>query len=134
MKRILIFSGTTEGRRLAEVLAKADIPAIVCVATEYGKQVMQPLPSIVLHQGRMNRQEMRQFMEEEELFAVVDATHPFATEVSENIKESAKAQKIPYLRLQRNTERKRKNTDSVRYFPGIRNAPISWYRRQGIFC
>lgn len=104
MNRILIFSGTTEGRKLAELLSGAGVSAVVCVATEYGEEVMQPLPGIVLHQERMNQQEMRKFMEREAFLAVVDATHPFATQASENIRQSAKEQEIPYMRLQRNTK------------------------------
>ena len=40
MKRILIFSGTTEGRQLADILDASGICADVCVATEYGHEVM----------------------------------------------------------------------------------------------
>lgn len=103
-KRVLIFSGTTEGRKLAEILAGSCVPAVVCVATEYGKQVMAPLAGIELHQGRMDRQQMQEFMKQEAFLAAVDATHPFAAEASENIRLCAQAQKIPYLRLQRNTK------------------------------
>ena len=103
MKKILIFSGTTEGRNLSELLSHVRIPAVVCVATEYGSIVMPDLDGITLHQGRMNQDEMRSFMKKEEYSVVVDATHPFATVVSENIKESAKEKKLPYLRLQRET-------------------------------
>ena len=42
MKRVLIYGGTTEGRRLAEKLAEAGIPSLVLVATEYGEQMMAP--------------------------------------------------------------------------------------------
>lgn len=115
MKRVLIFSGTTEGRKLAELLAKASISTVVCVATEYGKQVMNPLPCIDLCQGRMNQQEMQEFMKKEEFLVVVDATHPFAIEASDTIKQSADIQKIPYLRLQRNTKPQR-NIREITYF------------------
>ena len=40
MKQALIFAGTTEGRRLAQALAQAGIPASVCVATEYGETLL----------------------------------------------------------------------------------------------
>lgn len=113
MKRLLIFSGTTEGRTLAEVLSEAGIPAVVCVATEYGKQTMPELPGITLHQGRMDAEEMKAFMEQETFLAVVDATHPFAVEVSKHIRESAGVQKLPYLRLKRNTKHRR---ETGRYF------------------
>lgn len=105
MKGILIFSGTTEGRKLAEVLAAANIPAVVCVATEYGRQMMPQLSGITLHQGRMDADEMGRLMEQEAFSAVVDATHPFAEEVSENIRKSASGKGIPYLRLQRDTKK-----------------------------
>ena len=104
MKKILIFSGTTEGRQLSLLLSHTEILADVCVATEYGSIVMPKLKGITIHQGRMNEEEMVSFMKEGEYLAVVDATHPFATVVSENIKESAKESRLPYLRLQRKTD------------------------------
>lgn len=103
MKRILIFSGTTEGRTLAEGLAASQIPCKVCVATEYGREVMEEGGCVSLHTGRLSREEMAEMMCEEEFLAVVDATHPFAVEVSENIRDSAAKAQLPYLRLQRET-------------------------------
>ena len=37
--KILIYAGTTEGRRLAEFLVKREVSVHVCVATEYGERV-----------------------------------------------------------------------------------------------
>ena len=34
--KIVIFSGTTEGRELSKLLAEAGVSVTVCVATEYG--------------------------------------------------------------------------------------------------
>lgn len=103
MKRILIFSGTTEGKRLAELLAAAGVPCMVCVATEYGELVMPELPGVLIHQGRMDAEEMRAFIEEGGYGAVVDATHPYAVEVTHNIKKSLDGLDLPYHRLVRNT-------------------------------
>ena len=36
--KILIYAGTTEGRRLAEFLVKREVSVHVCVATEYGEE------------------------------------------------------------------------------------------------
>ena len=99
MKKVLIFSGTTEGRKLAMALSGAKIEAVICVATEYGKEVMPELLGITVRQGRMNTEEMRGLMESGAFLAVVDATHPFATEVSKNIKGSARESGLPYFRL-----------------------------------
>lgn len=103
MKKVLIFSGTTEGRLLAETLSGNGIPCIVSVATEYGEIVMPHLAGVTIHRGRMDVTQMRKYLAEQDVSVVVDATHPFATAVSENIKESLKNSVIPYLRLQRNT-------------------------------
>lgn len=104
MKKVLIFSGTTEGRKLAMALSGVKIEAVVCVATEYGKEVMPELLGITVRQGRMNTEEMRGLMESGAFLAVVDATHPFATEVSKNIKGSARESGLPYFRLKRETK------------------------------
>lgn len=58
MKSTVIFSGTTEGRLLAESFAAAGELVTVCVATEYGKDVMKPNPLIEVHVGRLDEQEM----------------------------------------------------------------------------
>ena len=71
MKKLVIFAGTTEGRRLSEILADAGIAHTVCVATEYGEIVMREQtestkamqtagqPIVNLHCGRMDREQMQ---------------------------------------------------------------------------
>ena len=103
MKKVLIYAGTTEGRELAQELAKERIYCDISVATEYGRQIMDEKisPYICILQGRMTAEQMRRKYENEQYLAVVDATHPFATEVSVNIRESLKGLDIPYFRLGR---------------------------------
>ena len=103
MRRILIFAGTTEGRELSECLAKAKIHHTVCVATEYGEIVLGQNPYTVIHCGRMDESGMVHFMQEGAYEVVVDATHPYATVVTQNIKEAADNCGMTYLRLLRDT-------------------------------
>lgn len=98
MKRV-IFAGTSEGRTLCEQLSKAGISATVCVATEYGKAVLPEMSGIAVHTGRMTEEEMTSFLQETEL--VVDATHPYAVEVSKNIRQACEAADCKYIRLLR---------------------------------
>ncbi len=116
MKQVLIFAGTTEGRSIAECLCRNKINCTVCVATEYGEQVMEKQPGLTIQSGRMNSDEMRQFIVEGDYLAVVDATHPFATVVSENIKKSMEKLLIPYLRLKRNTNCNLDEQKDIFYF------------------
>ena len=52
MAEILIFSGTTEGRELAEALCARQIDCVASVATEYGREVMRPQEHLVIREGR----------------------------------------------------------------------------------
>lgn len=99
----MIFAGTTEGRQLSEKLAAEGIFCEVCVATEYGEQLISPGEYTIIKRGRLSLSAMQVLMETGRFAAVVDATHPYAAEVSKNIKESANRAKLPCLRLKRNT-------------------------------
>lgn len=115
MKELLIFAGTTEGRKLSESLAVAGIAHTVCVATGYGEIVLSPHPLVTVHQGRMNQEEIRQFLQKQEFAAVVDATHPYAAEVTASIKAAlVDFAQIPYLRLKR--EQAAYDESGVTYF------------------
>ena len=79
MNRILIFSGTTEGRMLAQTLSENGIRCIVSVATEYGEIVMPEMEGVTVHKGRMDLEKMQKFIAQSEVAVVVDATHPFVS-------------------------------------------------------
>lgn len=119
MKRVLIYGGTTEGRRLAEKLAEAGIPSLVLVATEYGEQMMVPGEKsgrIQVLQGRLTAAEMAALYEREQPAVIVDATHPYAEAVKKNIRESREDfRQIPYYRVCRNPEVSEEREDA-RYF------------------
>ena len=88
MKKVIIFGGTTEGRKLAEILEKEQVTVVYCVATEYGKQQLEPSAFIRVRTGRMDWQEMSSFFGEEKPDAIVDATHPFAQIVKSEIENA----------------------------------------------
>ena len=113
MPRFLVFAGTVEGRTLSGELAAAGCPVTVSVATEYGEKLVEEQPGLTVHQGRMTAEEMVSFMEEMKQAAgedggvpcqVVDATHPYAAAVSENIRTACETAHLPYLRLLRESE------------------------------
>ena len=99
--KILIFGGTTEGRTVAERLLAEGLPCTVCVATQYGEEVLHPHPLMNVHTGRMDRVGMTQMMLEGHFSCVIDATHPHAQLVSQEIRAACEQTGLPYLRLQR---------------------------------
>lgn len=98
---ILVFSGTTEGRTISEALSEKGIYHYVSVATEYGEQVMTPSKYASVHVGRMDIAEMEKYFSNNSISIVVDATHPYATEVSLNIKEATQNKGAEYIRVLR---------------------------------
>ena len=74
MKRILIFSGTTEGRELAEFLRNRQVDVIVSVATEYGRDCMdvESSSNVSVRTGRMDEAQIRQFLMTQKIDLVVD--------------------------------------------------------------
>ena len=61
--RICVFSGTTEGHELSRFLAANGVPAEVFVATEYGAAVMEPMPGITVHEGRLDEEEIASLLD-----------------------------------------------------------------------
>lgn len=105
MCKILIFAGTTEGRKLSETLCAAGIRHTICVATEYGEIVLKEHPYAQVHMGRMDCAAIEQLIRRNRYEVVIDATHPYATAVTENIKTAvADDAKITYIRLKRETD------------------------------
>ncbi|MCR5215405.1 MAG: precorrin-6A reductase [Lachnospiraceae bacterium] len=104
MSEILIFAGTTEGREIAKFLSDRRVPCDVCVATEYGEQVMEHLPFVTLHQGRLDCGGMEELYQNCGTKLVIDATHPYASVVTKTILDSVTRTDISYLRLLRKAE------------------------------
>ena len=101
MKYILLFGGTAEGRELAAWLAAEGWRVTLSVATGYGAELAPHQPGITLSAGRLDRGEMEQLMASRPFACVVDATHPYAAEVSANIRAAAEAAGLPLERLVR---------------------------------
>ncbi len=101
MSKICIFAGTTEGRLLAERLGNQPIEVLVCVATDYGETLLAPTENLKVSAKRLSEQEMEELFRKEQFSCVVDATHPYATEVTENILAACTSCGIKYLRLLR---------------------------------
>ena len=99
--QILIFAGTTEGRMLAQYASQHEIGCYVSTATEYGKSILEGLEGVDCISGRMDQKEMETFISGHGIRLVIDATHPFAVEVSENIRAACEKEKVQYVRCLR---------------------------------
>ncbi|QOX63590.1 precorrin-6A reductase [Anoxybacterium hadale] len=110
MTKLLVFAGTTEGRTLLEALSRQlsrqtyenGLSVFACVATEYGKELLQDgLDGIHIHAGRLTQSEMTALMKEHCFDFVIDTTHPYARVVSESIRMACAESGCKYLRVVR---------------------------------
>lgn len=113
MYKVLVFAGTTEGRLLAEFLSRQKVYAHICVATEYGGTLIKENEYIKVSSQRLSQEEMQALMQAEEIQIIVDATHPYAVEVSANIQAACQAQGCEYVRLLRSSEETEGSEDMV---------------------
>ena len=101
MYKLCVFAGTTEGRALVELLAGQPVAVTACVATEYGGALLEPRENLTVSRERLTREEMEELFTREGFALVVDATHPYAAAVTENIAAACEGTGTEYLRLLR---------------------------------
>ena len=97
--RFVIFSGTTEGRKLSALLAEAGADVTVCVASDYGSEEQGVIPGVKVRTGPLSAEEKQKLLRGCAL--CVDATHPYATHVTASVREACRETGVPYVRLLR---------------------------------
>ena len=95
---ILVFGGTTEGRQAAQVLEEAG--NVYYYSTKRGEQ------QLTLHHGMhvdgaMDEETMTAFVNEHGIRLIVDAAHPFASQLHQTIASVASKLTIPVIRYER---------------------------------
>lgn len=106
--RILVFAGTTEAREFVSLACRRGFEVTASVATEYGREVLEESFSLCREEGslcevltgRMDEGGMLSVIPGFD--AVVDATHPYAVEVSANVRAACEKLNKPCFRLFRN--------------------------------
>lgn len=99
---LLIFGGTTEGRILAETLVNQGHRVTVSVATSLGAEELGGIPCTIW-EGRLEEAAMEERVRGFDL--VIDATHPYAEEVSRHIRKACTKTGVPLRRVLRAASR-----------------------------
>ena len=100
MKRILILGGTTEARRLAERLAsRTDLAVTLSLAGRTAAPAAQPVP--VRIGGFGGAAGLAAYLAAQAIDVLIDATHPYAAQISANAAEAAARVRMPLLALER---------------------------------
>ncbi|MFA6161939.1 MAG: precorrin-3B C(17)-methyltransferase [Methylobacter sp.] len=97
-----VFSGTSDGNALANELAQQGYPVVVSAATEYGGEVAaRHCSGVSVWAGHQGVEAQRQALTQNHARAIVDATHPYASLISEQLMGLSQSLNIPYLRYER---------------------------------
>ena len=113
--RIIVFGGTTEGREAVLALLKEGYETALSVATRTGLEALQATPLQLSEErtakiivGRKDEKELISLITEYDI--CIDATHPYAREITQNLKHACEVTKTPYYRLLR----EKSDSDKVR--------------------
>ena len=127
MSDVIIFGGTTEGRRLAEFCGEHKIQTVVCVVSEYGEMLVPESPSVRVIRRALEKDEMEALFVAEKPSLVLDATHPYARVVTENVTQVCQKMGIVWYRVLRKSELETKNADSIVTVDSVDQA-VEWLK------
>ena len=122
MYNVIVFAGTTEGYEISRFLSQGKVAVCACVATEYGSRSLEKNEYLEVKAQRLDQGQMEALIEAHQPELVLDATHPYAFDVTENIRRACENTGTEYLRILR---AEGTLTDSEVYVADVEEA-VSW--------
>ena len=105
MRSILLFAGTTEGRRIAEGCRNQPVSVYVSVATQYGESIIDPAENLHILHGRRDEKQLAALLDDTGAELVIDATHPYADQITAALQTLCRERGMKYLRVVRDEAR-----------------------------
>jgi len=96
-----VIGGTSESVMVAQAIAENNFSCIVTVTTADAVKLYPVLPNLRIRVGQLKEFQIYEFIQQEKIIAIVDASHPYAIAISETVIQIAQTLKIPYLRYER---------------------------------
>lgn len=100
---IFVAAGTQDGRELAKFLLEHGYDVAVSVVSHYGEQLLADCrgQNLIINDQPLDRAEMETYLKQHKIRLLVDASHPYAVNVSQNAMEVCRTLGIPYIRYER---------------------------------
>lgn len=93
--------GTSEGRKIVSLLNEFTDNLFISTATAYGGEILKDFKYRVLNSKPLKYEELIQNLKDNKVSILVDASHPYAVEITKNAQEACKLLEIEYLRYER---------------------------------
>ena len=103
---IFTAAGTQDGREIVRCLCAVGYDVAASVVSAYGQQLLAEQREkgggrLLINDTPLDEEGLRAFLQEHGIRAFVDATHPYAVNVSRNAMTACAAEGIPYIRFER---------------------------------
>lgn len=99
---IWLIGGTSDALKIAETILKHNRKCLITTTTDYGAQLAN-MNGVQVIKKRLTQEGMAAFINKYKIAHIVDASHPYASEVSLNAIAVAKEKGIEYYRFERET-------------------------------
>ena len=93
--------GTSEGKEFLSLANKYTDKIIVSTATSYGGELLKEYKIHHLNTEPLDKEGLKKLINKFNIKALVDASHPYAKEVSKNAREACKEANTHYVRYER---------------------------------
>ena len=97
---ILILGGTSDSLKICSKLNELKKEYILSVTTNYGLEIANTYTDNIVV-DKMSYEKMNEFIDKKQINFIIDATHPYAVEVSKNAIRCSKNKIIKYIRYER---------------------------------
>ena len=101
MYKVIVFAGTTEGYEICRFLSRGGVSVCACVATEYGSRSLEKNEFLEVKANRLDQTQMESLFFQACPELVLDATHPYAADVTANIRRACEKTGVDYQRILR---------------------------------
>jgi len=97
---IMVLAGTQDGREIITALTEAGLDVVASVASEYGRRLVEA-NDIEIQSEALDAIDLEHFIRKRGIKLVIDATHPYAVEISQNAEKACAAAHVPCIRYDR---------------------------------
>jgi precorrin-6A/cobalt-precorrin-6A reductase len=111
-----VIGGTSESVVLVQAIAEKNFSCMVTVTTADAVKLYPVLPNLRIRVGQLKEFQIHEFIQQEKIIAIVDASHPYAIAISETVIKIAQSLQIPYLRYERAALSLNKNITELENF------------------
>ncbi len=98
---IFLAAGTQDGRELAGVLLAAGYDVTASVVSRYGEELLAKYPGLRINDQPLDEDGLAAYLRDNGIRLFVDASHPYAANVSKNAMNACRRLSVPYIRYER---------------------------------